>query len=305
MSTEPQAEIIHGLTQPVARIAPKYFYDAQGSALFEAITALPEYYPTRTEHALMQMHAEAIAESVGAGAHVIELGAGNCSKARALCRLLRPRSYVGVDISVDFLRDAIRDMQAEFAELPIEAVAADISRDFVLPPHIPRTRRLIFYPGSSIGNFDPEHAGALLARMRALVDDDGGVLIGFDLPKNVGVLEAAYDDGQGVTARFNRNILAHVNRLIGSDFALEHWRHHAFFNHAESRIEMHLEALAPTTVRWPGGQRRFSARERIHTENSYKYPVERFVGMLAQAGFSRAQTWTDPQQWFAVVHACP
>jgi L-histidine Nalpha-methyltransferase len=305
MALNQHAEIIHGLAQPSASIASKYFYDAFGSTLFEAITALPEYYPTRTESLLMQLHGGAIADSIGADPHVIELGAGNCTKAKALCRLLHPRQYVGVDISVDFLQAAIAEMQAEFTQLSIEAVAADISHDFELPHHISRTQRLIFYPGSSIGNFDPTHAVALLSRMRSLVNDDGGVLIGFDLPKATHVLEPAYDDDQGVTARFNRNILAHVNRIIGSDFDLDLWKHCAFFNPHESRIEMHLEAVASATVRWPGGQRQFAARERIHTENSYKYPVERFVGMLAAAGFSQTRIWTDPQQWFAVVHARP
>ena len=163
----------------------------------------------------------------------------------------------------------------------------------------------MFYPGSSIGNFDPPHALSLLSHMRAMVDDDGGLLIGIDLPKDVEVLEAAYDDAAGVTAAFNRNVLGHVNRLIGSDFDVEQWQHRAFFNTAHSRIEMHLEATADFDVRWPGGGRRFDQGERIHTENSYKYPLQVFTDMLAQAGFSRAQAWTDERGWFAVVHAQP
>ena len=163
----------------------------------------------------------------------------------------------------------------------------------------------MFYPGSSIGNFDPPSALALLRQMRTLARDDGGLLIGIDLPKDVAVLEAAYDDAQGVTAQFNRNVLAHLNRLIGSDFEADDWRHRAFFNPEESRIEMHLEACALVDVRWQGGGRTFTAGERIHTENSYKYPLDRFCDLLAQAGFARARAWQDARGWFAVVHAQP
>jgi len=298
-------EIIEGLRQVAASISPKYFYDAHGSALFEVITKLPEYYLTRTERALMETNGPAMARSIGAGMSLIELGAGSCTKARALCRLIHPQRFVGVDISADFLHEAIASMQSEFPGLPMHAVAADISQDFALPEDIPRSKRLIFYPGSSIGNFDRGHAADMLARMRRLIDQDGGLLIGFDLPKDVRALEAAYDDASGVTAAFNRNILAHVNHIIGSDFSLGQWCHRACFNAVESRIEMHLEVTAPVTVRWPGGERRFEAGERIHTENSYKYSLDEFIALLSNAGFSKTTAWTDTNQWFAVVHACP
>ena len=172
-----------------------------------------------------------------------------------------------------------------------------------LPADIPRQRRLVFYPGSSIGNFDPPQAVALLAQMRALALDGGGLLIGIDLPKDRAVLEAAYDDAAGVTAAFNRNVLAHLNRLIGSDFAPQCWRHRAFFNAAASRIEMHLEACGPQRVRWPGGGRDFAAGERIHTENSYKHALPAFTALLRQAGFASTQHWTDERGWFAMVYA--
>ncbi len=294
---------MEGLQQPVAAISPKYFYDAHGSALFEAITKLPEYYLTRTEKLLMQMHGAAMARSIGVGTRLIELGAGSCTKARALCRLIHPQHFVGVDISADFLQGAIAGMQTEFPDLPMCAVAADMSQSFALPEDIPRSKRLIFYPGSSIGNFDRQHAADMLARMRQLIEADGGLLIGFDLPKELGVMEAAYDDASGVTATFNLNVLAHVNRIIGSNFDLEQWRHRAFFNTTESRIEMHLEAAAPVVVRWPGGARAFAAGERIHTENSYKYPLDEFIALLSAAGFSETTAWTDANHWFAVVHA--
>lgn len=298
-------DIARGLRQHPAQISPKYFYDQRGSELFEDITRLPEYYPTRTENAIMQRHAADIAQAVGPGRTVIELGAGNCSKAEALCRMVRPACFVGVDISADFLAEAVERLRRTCAPLDARAVAGDLTQGVVLPSDIPRTGRLVFYPGSSIGNFDPPHALALLAHMRELAGADGALLIGIDLPKDVGVLEAAYDDAAGVTAAFNLNVLAHVNRLIGSDFDLGQWRHRAFFNAAEARIEMHLEAAEPCEVHWPGGSRRFAAGERIHTENSYKYALPTFTDMLARAGFARTQAWTDERGWFAVLHARP
>ena len=297
------SDITHGLTQRPARISPKYFYDQHGSQLFEAITRLPEYYPTRTEMALMQAHADSIAHAIGPGRTLIELGAGNCQKARTLCRLVQPACFVGVDISADFLEQAVQGLRDEFPALDARALAGDMTLGVSLPDDIPRTGRLVFYPGSSIGNFDPPQALALLRHMRELALDDGGLLIGFDLPKDVAVLEAAYDDAAGVTAAFNRNALAHVNRLVGSDFVPAQWRHRAFFNPHASRIEMHLEAAGPQRVRWPGGGRDFAAGERIHTENSYKYPLPDFTALLREAGFTRTQAWTDDRGWFAMVHA--
>ena len=298
-------DITHSLTQRSACISPKYFYDQRGSELFEAITRLPEYYPTRTETALMHAHVKDIARAVGTGRTLIELGAGNCHKARALIRGIQPACFIGVDISAEFFQDAVQRLRDEFPGLDARAVAGDMTRGVLLPADIPRAGRLVFYPGSSIGNFDPPHAVELLAHMRELMDEDGGVLIGIDLPKDVKVLEAAYDDDQGVTADFNRNVLTHVNRLIGSDFDVARWQHRAFFNQGASRIEMHLEALTDMQVQWPGGGRNFVQGERIHTENSYKYPLPVFTDMLASAGFSRSQAWTDERGWFAVVHAQP
>ena len=298
-------DIAQGLLQQPACISPKYFYDKRGSELFEEITQLPEYYPTRTETALMQQHAAAIAQAVGQGRTLIELGAGSCQKARALCRTLQPACFVGIDISAEFLHDAVQGLRDEFPGLDARAVSGDMTQGLQLPDDIAKSGRLIFYPGSSIGNFDPPHALDLLLQMRQMVGEGGGVLIGIDLPKDRAVLEAAYDDAAGVTAQFNRNALVHVNRLIGSDFDPGQWLHIAFFNVESSRIEMHLEAASDVTVRWPGGCRGFAQGDRIHTENSYKYPLDTFKRMLAQAGFSRSEAWTDDQGWFAVVHAQP
>ena len=304
-SAKDRQELIDGLLQVPARIAPKYFYDVRGSALFEEITRLAEYYPTRTEAAVMQAHGTDILQKVGAGGTVIEFGAGSCEKARGLCRLLRPQRFVAVDISAEFLHESVERMRGEFPGLEVLPLVADLSGVVELPAGLPREKRLLFYPGSSIGNFDPPHALELLTRFRSLIDADGALLIGIDLVKDIAVLEAAYDDAAGVTAAFNLNVLVHLNRLIGSDFEPAGWRHVAFYNAAASRIEMHLEALAATRVSWPGGQRQFIAGERIHTENSYKYRRADFFELLARAGFSRSDAWTDPRDWFAVVLARP
>lgn len=299
-------EIAAGLVRSRARISPKYFYDARGSRLFEQITLLPEYYPTRIEREIMAAHALDLAATVGPGGTVIELGAGNCAKARRLFEVIRPSRFVGVDISIEFLRAAVASLRADFPGLDACAVAADLSADLVLPTDIASTQRLVFYPGSSIANFEPPEALALLSRIRRMLDgDNDALLLGVDLQKDVDILEAAYNDMSGITAAFNLNLLNHVNRLLGSDFNPRQWRHRAFFNADESRIEMHLAAAQATRVRWPGGQRRFAGGETIHTENSYKYRVGDFVALLAQAGFQHTDAWTDARDWFAVMLARP
>ena len=179
----------------------------------------------------------------------------------------------------------------------------DFSHELLLPDSVRETRRVFFYPGSSIGNFTPDEALDFLQRIRAACDDDGGLLIGVDLVKDKAVLDAAYDDALGVTAAFNLNLLRHLNHLLGTDFDVRAWRHRGFFNAQESRIEMHLEANSGVTVRWSQGERYFERGERIHTENSYKYTQRSFTDLLEQAGFSRLSFWTDPQQWFMVCHA--
>jgi L-histidine Nalpha-methyltransferase len=296
-------QIIEQLLQTPAAISPKYFYDSLGSRLFELITEIPEYYPTRTERSLMKQHGAAIAAAVGTGCTLIDLGAGNCEKAGRLFGSLQPSRYVAVDISTEFLQAAVADLQRRFPQIEMLALGADLSGEISLPQSVAARQRVFFYPGSSIGNFDPDQALALLARIRKLAAPDGGLLIGYDLVKPPAILEAAYDDALGITSAFNLNILNHLNRLIGSDFALRDWRHRALFDTRFARIEMHLEARHATTVHWPGGARNFSAGERIHTESSYKYQLAEFSTRLRQAGFTRVQTWTDPQQWFAVSYA--
>jgi len=297
------AEISAGLLAAKPHISPKYLYDGLGSKLFEAICELPEYYPTRTEAGIFAEHGAEMAGEIGAGATLIDLGAGNCAKAASLFPLLQPAQYVPVDISRDFLTEAVNRLQQRFPEIEMTALGLDFSHGFELPDSVRPGRRLFFYPGSSIGNFSPEQAVAFLRGLRANAGADGGLLIGVDLVKDSAVLDAAYDDALGVTAAFNLNMLRHLNHLVGADFDVAQWQHRAFFNEADSRIEMHLEARATMTVRWADGERHFARGERIHTEDSYKYTRQSFVSLLERAGFATVQVWTDPSNWFAVIHA--
>src|SRR5690606_1670649 len=229
-----------GLLEPRARISPKYFYDALGSRLFCAITELDEYYPTRTEAAIMTDKLARIAARWGEpGCTLIDLGAGDCEKASRLFDALKPAQYVAVDISADFLQQSLDCLRQRFPDLDMLAVGADFSRGLELPASARRTARLFFYPGSSIGNFAPDEARALLAGLRRQLDADGGLLIGIDLVKDARTLQAAYDDPLGVTAAFNLNVLRNANRIAGTDFDPADWRHVAFFDEANSRIEMH------------------------------------------------------------------
>ena len=298
-----RAELVAGLTASQAFTSPKYLYDALGSKLFEAICEVPEYYPTRTEAAIFAEHAEQIAQSVGTGHTLIDLGAGNCAKAARLFPVLKPAQYVPVDISVEFLRDAVGQLQQRFPVMEITALGLDFSSEFALPSDISVNHPLFFYPGSSIGNFSPNEATAFLSRIADACGPQGDLLISVDLVKAKHLLDAAYDDALGVTAAFNLNVLHHLNHLLEADFKIRQWRHVGFFNAAQSRIEMHLEAREALSVTWRGGQRQFAAGERIHTENSYKYSQAGFTGVLNAAGFNVQQTWTDPQGWFMVCHA--
>lgn len=297
------AEIGAGLLAGQAQTSPKYLYDALGSKLFESICELPEYYPTRTEAAIFQQHGAAIAHAVGAGATLIDLGAGNCAKAAKLFPLLHPAQYVAVDISYDFLSESISRLQQRFPHIEMTGLGLDFSSSLDLPDTVRQDQRLFFYPGSSIGNFSPEQAIAFLKRLRANSQSDGGLLIGVDLIKPDALLDAAYDDALGVTAAFNLNLLRHLNHLMGSNFNVRQWQHRGFFNAELGRVEMHLEARCDLSVTWQGGQRHFVRGETIHTESSYKYTQAAFLGLLEQAGFQASEIWTDPAPWFAVIHA--
>ena len=301
-------ELATGLLQPQASIAPKFFYDRLGSRLFEAITELPEYYPTRTEAAIFSEHLPAIRQALGQGFTLIDLGCGSCGKAGRLFHAgILPSRYVAVDISVDFMRDSLLQLKRELPAIEMTGIGLDFTHELELPDDLPLERRVFFYPGSSIGNFSPPAAGRFLRRLADRTDASGGLLIGVDLIKDSSLLDAAYDDTLGVTAAFNRNLLRHVNARLDADFDVRDWQHAAFYNAMEARIEMHLEARRALTASWPDtagrSQRQFATDERIHTENSYKYSPEGFTALLASAGFVDIQTWTDPRCWFALFFA--
>ena len=301
-------ELTDGLMAKVASASPKFFYNALGSRLFEAITALDEYYPTRTEAGIFQTAAGQIASALadhGLGEPcLIDLGAGNCAKARSLMPVIKPRQYVPVDISADFLRAAAGQVQNGFPTLDIVAVGMDFSAGLVLPCAVQPDQRVYFYPGSSLGNFQPAQALEFLRLMADPAQGKArGLLLGIDLVKDTATLESAYDDALGVTAAFNKNLLRNVNGLLKADFDVRQWKHVALFNAAQSRIEMHLEALTGLRVTWPGHSRDFLAGERIHTESSYKYTVETMGSLLKQAGFRQVRHWSDPKNWFAVFWA--
>ncbi len=303
----PSQELQAALLAQPASIPPKYFYDRLGSRLFDAITELPEYYPTRTEAAIFGQHLDAIAGAVlaatGPAPTLVDLGAGDGTKAERLFAALQPRRYVAFDISADYLRSTLQALQRRHPQLEIRGLGQDFSAQLGWPADWPADGpRLVFYPGSSIGNFDRPAACRLLQQARALASG-GALLIGVDLLKPRAVLEPAYDDALGVTAAFNLNVLHHVNRLLGSDFVVQDWQHVAFFNPQASRIEMHLQARHALIVRWPGRQRRFEAGERIHTENSVKWTLPAFEALLHDAGYSHVHSWTDPARWFAVCLA--
>lgn len=301
-------EAAAGLLRAQAQVAPKFFYDALGARLFAAITALDEYYPTRTEAAIFARHGAAIAAQArrfsGEAPTLIDLGAGDCAKAARLFPLLQPGRYVAVDIAVEFLREALLRLQAEHPALAMLGVGLDFSQRLALAPQITGDApALVFYPGSSIGNFAPDDALRLLREARALARG-GALLIGVDRVKSRAVLEAAYDDALGVTAAFNLNVLRNLNHRLGADFDLRRWRHVAFYDAAHARIEMHLEAREDLTVRWRGGaERRFAAGERIHTENSHKWTPEGFAALLREAGFASLAHWCDEREWFSVFLA--
>lgn len=287
---------------------PKYFYDALGSKLFEAITALDEYYPTRTEAAILEACRPHIAQALKvAGIQspcLIDLGAGNCAKAVELIPYLQPRQYVPIDISVAFVQGAAEQVQAQFPALDIVGLGMDFSAGLMLPDLVQAHDRVYFYPGSSLGNFSPAQA---LQFLQGLAEPGQGrargLLLGIDLVKDIATLEAAYDDALGLTAAFNKNLLLNLNAQLGANFDVRQWRHVALFNTAKSCIEMHLEALCDTTVRWQTNERRFACGERIHTESSYKYTLPGMTALLKQAGFSHVEHWIDAKEWFGVFWA--
>lgn len=292
--------VVRGLSKPRKAIDPVWFYDEAGSALFDRITALPEYYPTRTEIAILGRHGGEMAAAMGPGAQLIELGSGSSVKVRLLLdRLEAPAGYVGIDVSGEHLRAACDRLAADRPGLEVAAVCADYMGAVTLPDPVraPARRRVGFFPGSTIGNLDPAVAADFLARWRNRL---GGMLVGVDLKKDPARLEAAYDDAAGVTAAFNRNLLARINRDLGGTFDVEAFAHRAFYDRDLGRIEMHLVSRRDQIVAVAGRRFAFAAGETIHTEISCKYTVEEFRALAVRAGWRPSRTWTDPERLFSV-----
>ncbi|OZI74429.1 L-histidine N(alpha)-methyltransferase [Bordetella genomosp. 12] len=289
-----------GLLAPAAHVDPKYLYDALGSTLFSAITLLPEYYPTRCEAEILAEQSQAIAARTGPVRTLIDLGAGDCAKAEKLLPALQPQCYMPVDISTDYLRQAVQRLTRSHPDLEIVPIEQDFSGGLRLPAFTAPQDRLVFFPGSSIGNLDRQRALALLRSMAQL---GAQALIGVDRIKPRDILEQAYDDALHLTAAFNLNLLRHVNQILQSNFDARDWEHLARYDAAKQRVEMHLRAVREVQVQWPGERRQFQPDETIHTESSYKYSTEDFQALLHEAGFSEVQHWSDARDWFTVYHA--
>lgn len=295
-------EITSGLLQTGATLSPKFLYDPLGSHLFTAITLLPEYYPTNTERFIFEQHQHEIADAIGSGGVLIDLGAGNCQKAESFFDVLKPNAYVAIDFSAEYLGEAVQGLQGKYPAIAMHAIAMDFTLALSIPDSVPLANRTFFYPGSSIGNFLPSEAIHLLTEIKRHAGN-GGLLIGVDLMKDDSVLMAAYDDPLKVTAAFNLNILRAVNAIIGSNFNVAQFKHLVQINRQDSRVELYLEALEDLTVTWPQQVRTFKQGERIHTEHSHKYTTDSIQRLLTQAGFTQMKVFTDPKQYFAVIYA--
>jgi dimethylhistidine N-methyltransferase len=307
LAVDPIAErraLAAGLLASPASIAPKYFYDVLGCALYGAICELPEYYPTRTERSIFNQYRAEIARAIGTAGQFVDLGAGDCCKAESWLAVLAIRRYVAVDIAAEGLNRALARLAPTFPDMELLGVVTDFAAGLDLASDLAELPTTFFYPGSSIGNFASDEAVDFLRAIRRHCAVPGsGLLIGVDTKKDTARLEAAYDDPLGVTAAFNRNVLSHVNRVLGCDFVPEAFLHRAFYDADAGRIEMLLEASSPQTVILDGARRTFAAGERIHTENSYKYAPAEFAALLTDAGFAGIRCWQDARGDFAVFHA--
>jgi len=303
MKPEPadvRAEVLRGLTASPKRLSPKFFYNEQGSTLFEAITELPEYYLTRTELAIFDAHMPSIARSVGPGSCLVEYGSGSSLKIRKVLEAVAPAAYVPVDISGDHLVSMAQQLRADFPRLAIYPVCADFTGSFALPPAVAHMPKVGFFPGSSIGNFDPVEAQSFLGRIRATVGEGGRLIIGVDLKKDVQVLEAAYDDAAGVTAAFNLNVLTHLADVLDADLDPGRFSHRAVYNAEVGAVQMFLDVTETHEVTIGGTRIRFEAGESVHTENSFKYDPEDFLALAGRVGFSEVGAWMDERSWFGV-----
>ena len=298
-----RADVLAGLTARPRAIPARWFYDHRGSELFEAITDLPEYYPTRTERALLEACAPQVAHHVDAGRAVVEFGSGSSAKTPLLLAAVDPAAYVPIDISGDFLRESAAALGQRFPGLPVHPVEADFTHPIALPGAIGAAPRLGFFPGSTIGNLTAPAATDLLRAMAGTLGDGAMLLIGMDRIKSPDVLVPAYDDAQGVTAAFNLNLLTRINRELGGDVPVDAFRHVARWNDAEARIEMHLAAVRDVAFTIDGRSFEIAAGETIHTENSHKYDARGARLLLAAGGWTTIATWTDPDDQFAILLA--
>jgi len=297
-----EADVLAGLGATPKRLPPKYFYDVIGSQLFERITELPEYYPTRCEMRILRDHARDIAKLVPQGTALIEFGSGSSKKARILLRAVPPlAAYVPVDICGEMIEQEALDLRPDFPGLKVLPVTADITQNFALPePAKAAPVRVGFFPGSTIGNFEPHEAAAFLRNAGRILGAGAALIVGADLIKPVEVLNAAYNDKAGVTARFNLNLLVRINRELGGTFKLDTFEHHAFYNRERHRVEMHLASLKRQKVKVAGETIDFRAGETIHTENSYKYSIESLSALARGAGWQPAGVWIDEREYFSI-----
>lgn len=293
-------EVIDGLRQQPKQISPKFFYDARGSQLFDAICEQPEYYPTRTEMTLLEQYADEIATAIGSDSCLLEPGSGSSQKIRLLLNSVQPSAYMPMDISRRHLMQAAENLAAEYPWLDIHACCADFTTELQIPHTAQRLRKVAFFPGSSIGNFEPRDAQRFLQHLAETVGLGGGLLIGVDLKKDPQILHAAYNDAAGVTADFNLNLLTRMNRELDANFNNDMFEHIAFYNESQGRIEMHLRSRQQQEVRLRGECFQFAAGETIHTENSYKYTPTEFQWLAAKAGFTLQHCWVDEQGLFSL-----
>jgi L-histidine Nalpha-methyltransferase len=296
------ADVVGGLLASPKRVPAKYFYDAEGSVLFERITEQPEYYPTRSEMRILYDRAEEIAALVPAGSALIEFGSGSSKKARILLRAMPELSaYVPVDICREMVEQEAAELRPDFPDLQVLPVSADITQDFALPAEAREAPlRVGFFPGSTIGNFEPHEAAGFLRHAGKILGKKARLILGADLVKPAEVLNAAYNDSAGVTASFNLNLLVRINRELGGTFNLADFEHHAFYNRERSRVEMHLASLKRQKAKVAGETIEFRAGETIHTENSYKYSVEKLAALARGAGWNPVKLWTDPDDYFSI-----
>jgi dimethylhistidine N-methyltransferase len=297
-----RADVLNGLARPQKTLPSRWLYDERGSALFERITDLDEYYLTRTETKILNRYAGEIARFCGERAIVLEYGAGAGIKTEILINALHaPGLYVPIDIAGDFLDQTVDRLRGRFPNLLTKSIVADFTASFDLPGWVPSGRRIAFFPGSTIGNLDSTEVAAFLRRMRRHVGVDGAAIIGADMKKDLGILIPAYDDAAGVTAQFNLNLLARVNRELNGDFVLDRFRHSARWNDAESAIEMHLVSIGEQTAGVSGRHFHFGAGETIHTESSRKYDLGGLVSMAQNNGWRVSQLWTDEDRLFSLL----